>query len=432
MPAFIAYAKGEEVDATVPTQAYQDIVTELAQGLEERAKIMHDTRYKEMVEFTGDKMALFKRLGWASAGSVYHTMSNVQAELVKTLQTPITVSKGNHWTNDKFQLNKAEYIRYKKQVLSVIASYKLPQAFREGENATIEDYFKKAGWNTKMVIEFIQWLAKTDNTMEAFSSLGHYMLEVSFAALGIILAISWVSPGVGQALSTMSLMFCSPLIVGGALLAYYVPAIPFLIWTAGLIGWFIVVIEALVAAPLWVLGISRVDGEEGFLGRHGREGLFLFLSVLTRPFGMLFGLCIAMTVMTFVDKLLIGLFSLFIVDTDTMQDSFEIPFVSMFVYLFILSATRTTFVHKIFGLVSYLPDVLVGWIGARGQSLSDKQDEQTVSGVVRQSAGHLALASQSTGNAVTYKANAQAKKDAAKEKDQLNNSKDNGGGKWIE
>lgn len=219
-----------------------------------------------------------------------------------------------------------------------------------------------------------------------------------------------------------------PFIVGGALLAYYVPTIPFLIWTAALIGWFIVVIEALVAAPLWVLGISRVDGGEGFLGQSGQTGLFLFLSVLTRPFGMLFGLCIAMTVMTFVDKLLIGLFSLFVLDEDLGTGHYEIPFVSIFVSLFILSAARTTFVHKVFGLVSYLPDVLVGWIGGHGQNLGDKQDEQKVSDVVSRSTGHLALASQSANNAVSDLANSRAQKNSAKQaelRDQMEQARHN-------
>lgn len=236
----------------------------------------------------------------------------------------------------------------------------------------------------------------------------------NYPRLNIILSHS-LTAGVGVALSTGFLMVNGPMFVAGVLLAYYVPTIPFLIWTAALIGWFIVVIEALVAAPLWVLGISRVDGGEGFLGQSGQTGLFLFLSVLTRPFGMLFGLCIAMTVMTFVDKLLIGLFSLFVLDTDLNSERFEIPFISMFIYLFILSATRTTFVHKVFGLVSYLPDVLVGWIGGHGQNLGDKQDEQKVSDIVTRSTGHMALASQSANSAVSDLANSRAQKNSAKQ-----------------
>lgn len=119
--------------------------------------------------------------------------------------------------------------------------------------------------------------------------------------------------------------------------------------------------------------------------------------------------------MTFVDKLLIGLFSLFVLDTDLNSERFEIPFISMFIYLFILSATRTTFVHKVFGLVSYLPDVLVGWIGGHGQNLGDKQDEQKVSDIVTRSTGHMALASQSANSAVSDLANSRAQKNSAKQ-----------------
>ncbi len=390
IPAFAAYAKGENMDATIHSKAYQDIVQELARGLEAQAKVMHDSKYNELISFTGEKMTLYKRLGWATAGSVYHTMSNMQAELVKTLQTPITVSKGDHWTNEKFQLNKAEYQRYKKHFLSLTQSYKLPDALQSGDETTFSKLLEKAGMNSNVLIWGIKKIADTDNTMEQFSALGHYLIDTCFIMLGLIALAAMANAGVGVALSTGFLMVNGPMFVAGVLLAYYVPTIPFLIWTAALIGWFIVVIESLVAAPLWVLGISRVDGHEGFFG-NGQQGLMLFLGILVRPFAMLLGLCIAITVMTFVDKLLLGMFSLFIVDQDSTTNFTEIPLISTLAYLFILSATRTTFVHKIFGLISYLPDITMQWIGGGAHSLGDKQDEQAVSGIVGQTAGHLAI-----------------------------------------
>lgn len=256
--------------------------------------------------------------------------------------------------------------------------------------------------------------------MEGFAGLGHWFINIALGLIVAIGAIAAINAGTAVVLSTAYLMFIGPVFVGGILLAYYVPTIPFLIWTAALVGWFIVVIEALVAAPLWILAISRVDGDEGFFGRTGQSGLFLFLGVLIRPFAMLFGLCIAMTAMTFVDKLLIGMFSLFLLDRASMSNYTDLPVITGLIMFFIISATRTTFVHKIFGLVSYLPDVMIQWLGATGHHLGSDQDEQKVSGIVGQSAGHLAVATNMSGKGVGGLAQQVANKQSQAESAQRN------------
>ncbi len=59
-------------------------------------------------------------------------------------------------------------------------------------------------------------------------------------------------------LSGISLM----LFVTGCLQAYYVPLIPLIVFTFSAIGWIIVVIEAMAAAPLVALGITHPEGHE--------------------------------------------------------------------------------------------------------------------------------------------------------------------------
>ena len=43
-----------------------------------------------------------------------------------------------------------------------------------------------------------------------------------------------------------------PLLLYGLALAYYLPAIPFIRWISALAGWVILIVESLVAAPLWL------------------------------------------------------------------------------------------------------------------------------------------------------------------------------------
>ena len=106
-----------------------------------------------------------------------------------------------------------------------------------------------------------------------------------------------------DSLSPMVLLLVGALFAAGILLAFYIPAVPFVIWLSGVIGWLLLVVESLVAAPLWIVGHALPEGE-GFAGEHGRRGYMLFLGILVRPFLMLMGLCCAMVLINTVGKLI--------------------------------------------------------------------------------------------------------------------------------
>ena len=77
----------------------------------------------------------------------------------------------------------------------------------------------------------------------------------------------------------------------GAIYAVYLPAVPMIIYTMGVICWFAIVIEAMVAAPLIAAGITYPEGGK-FLGL-AEQGMQLFLSVILRPPLMVIGLYMA-------------------------------------------------------------------------------------------------------------------------------------------
>ena len=72
--------------------------------------------------------------------------------------------------------------------------------------------------------------------------------------------------------------------------------IPWVMWMAGVMGWLILVCEAVIAVPLWMLAHMTMGGE----GLHGnaREGYALIFNVLFRPVLMLFGLFLGYFVFT--------------------------------------------------------------------------------------------------------------------------------------
>ena len=78
------------------------------------------------------------------------------------------------------------------------------------------------------------------------------------------------------------------LMIPGIMIAYVLPMIPWVLWMAGVCGWIILVCEAMIAVPLWMLAHMTLGGD----GLHGRaiEGWALLFNVVFRPTLMVIGL----------------------------------------------------------------------------------------------------------------------------------------------
>jgi len=81
------------------------------------------------------------------------------------------------------------------------------------------------------------------------------------------------------------------ILLPGLTLAFVLPMIPWIMWMAGVTGWIILVCEAVIAVPLWMLAHMTMSGD----GLHGQanEGYSLLFNVLFRPTLMILGLFLA-------------------------------------------------------------------------------------------------------------------------------------------
>ncbi len=89
--------------------------------------------------------------------------------------------------------------------------------------------------------------------------------------LGMPLIIAWVSIMVGI----------------GFITAYYIPILPYLIFTFGSIAWLIAVIEAMVAAPIVALGVTHPEGHDAF--GKGEAAIMILMNIFLRPSMMIIG-----------------------------------------------------------------------------------------------------------------------------------------------
>ena len=69
-----------------------------------------------------------------------------------------------------------------------------------------------------------------------------------------------------QFFATPTSIGCMALLIPGLTIAFVLPMIPEVMWIAGVAGYLILVCEAMVAVPLWMLAHPTFEGD----GLHGR------------------------------------------------------------------------------------------------------------------------------------------------------------------
>src|SRR5690606_6971815 len=98
----------------------------------------------------------------------------------------------------------------------------------------------------------------------------------------------------GGLVSSMAML----LMLGGLMLAFYVPLIPYIAWLVALIKWLVMVVENVLAAPIWAAAHIHPDGGE--MSGKGGPGYFIILSTFLRPslmvFGFIFGILLTQPV----------------------------------------------------------------------------------------------------------------------------------------
>lgn len=123
---------------------------------------------------------------------------------------------------------------------------------------------------------------------------GFLMVGLTATSAGLS-AVSYWAPAVST-LMTVGVMILMPVlaaIIGlfssGVLMAFYIPMVPFIIFSFAAIGWVIAVFETMLAAPVVAIGLIDPHGQHEVLGR-AEPALQLLANVFLRPSLMIFGL----------------------------------------------------------------------------------------------------------------------------------------------
>lgn len=168
--------------------------------------------------------------------------------------------------------------------------------------------------------------------------------------------------GAASALGSL-LAFPVAMLMGvGGMLAYAIPMTPFFLWMGIVIGWTLMVVEAILAAPLWAVMHLHPYGDD--MTGKGGQGYMLVLGLVVRPALIIFGLIAAIT--------LSGLFGEYL--NAIFLQGFSAPksfggVITTIMLAVIYTTILMNIIKTTFALMHQIPDQLLRWIGGGSEQL---------------------------------------------------------------
>lgn len=344
--------------------------------------------------------------GWITAGAWYWDFQRINNETNQILAfgakaTPVNII-GEKTHEEEFASIRKEY----EEDLKIFTSSSGVFESDLPDTVTVNDKGESTynvGWlDESTAFVFRKFIVKTTNILydspdpvSGLSSLGHIMLNVIASSMTVAIisnanltALSRIAesiPWVGKAASAppewaksalkgffgVFLMYCILLIPLALMLAFYLPATPMILWIMGVAAWYVMVIESMVAAPIWAASHAMPEGNS-FVGQRAMAGYMVLLSLFLRPTLMLFGFFASMTLMIVMGKVLFLLFlpGMSSINANTLSGPFT--FIGMF---YILVSLVIQISHRCYGLIHELPDKVLRYIGGGQENLGEAKSE---------------------------------------------------------
>lgn len=234
------------------------------------------------------------------------------------------------------------------------------------------------------------------------STIGNSILSSVVAALTIVFGLSFVTAFMGSFTGPFISFFGSFAIpISGfigiaATLAYLLPNLPFLLWIGIIIGWTVMCVEAVLAAPLWAVMHLHPNGDD--LTGRGGNGYMLVLGLLLRPTLIIFGLIAAITLSGLFGQFINAVFlDVFLMNQGDSSSGFFLTLFGTGLY----AAMMMTVIKQTFNLMHIIPDQLLRWIGGGqeqlGQYAGASTDSMTKASMIGGAAAGVAIQQGSQG-----------------------------------
>lgn len=347
-------------------------------------------------------IAEIRTAGWVAAPAWLHTLSRLNAELIKAASTPPEVSgpaPGTDWPPEVGSALASAELYWN----AASADLGIPtfQSVAAGSHAgSLDRLFSPIGFGTVKLFEFTG-----DDPLAELISFGHTILAWAISILTFMVAAvgwanssgfaavaGWIGGPVGVAASVAAqkaigsglaaiLKFLGPLVISifimlmssAALLAVGLAVLPLVRWMYGCIAWLLGIFEAIVAVPLMLVAHLRSDGE-GLAGPAAQTGYTIILGICLRPILMVFSLVVGLLIFNNV----VGLFNLLFLPNmkASAASGNTMGFFIGVAYVVSYCVAVYGFANASFKAIDYLPNQVLRWIG--GQVMHDMDNSGAV------------------------------------------------------
>lgn len=301
---------------------------------------------------------------WLYSGAIFLKIASVNREIVDAASAEVKpISPGRSGVFDQ-ALDRATGIvdGWVKTIKNVV-TLDFPRIFG--------DSMESAG----MAAAMRALVAGEGDLLTGLTSLGH-TLTIAGAA-GLTLAAGAASiPGIGDGVMALGLpTLFQILTLLGILMAFFLPFMPFIIWFGGVISYFIVTIEAVVGAPLWMLAHLETEGEG--LGQKTAHGFMFLLNVIFRPVLMIIGLVFGWLLMMVLGKFLQYSLSV-IYGSSSFAFSGWASVGAFLSTLIIFCYLSYILISRCFSLINHLPNEVLAWVGGHVGRIGGQDEDRNV------------------------------------------------------
>ena len=358
-----------------------------------------------------------KAQGWLMAGSYYWALSSINARVVEAMEDNTEYLYPNMSSvRPLLHPDWSTYVEPNLQAATITltqATGKDSAHLQEGEasdrmqaalgNDTTWGHVKGllsglSEWPAKTLADFSSGTGNGDAVLTMSRAARQIMtaVEVGFVALsaakgavaasdkwddslwgkaaGVVTA-GGSSATIGAAKSILGDVMTLFTLIGTALwgvcwfYAYGLPLIPLLVWVSAIVGWVTLCVEAIVAAPLWLISHAMPEGE-GFAGSAARSGYAMFFSLLFRPILLILSMFVCMIVMSATGPLIGLIFTPFAEGLRGVSGNYGITGIISLVIM--LGAVISLFTWKMFSLTTQMADRILRWVGQLIANLGDE------------------------------------------------------------